>query len=206
MSTTRRLRVGMDLDGVNYDFAASLGRFLLSTGYPADLMTDPMRWEFYRDWGMTDVEFVAACNAGVDAGIVFRTGGTLPGAADAWRRIRAAGHEIHSVTDRAFGTGDKSEQNTIEWAAEEGLLYDSLTFSADKTVVPTDVFVEDKLENYDALTAAGRVVYLIDQPWNRIPGGDTRRRIASISDYADSIVSGEAAALVAANTAALTLA
>lgn len=195
MKATRRLRVGMDLDGVNYDFAASLERFLLSAGYPPEMMTAPTCWEFFRDWGMGADEFVAACNAGVDAGIIFRTGGTYSGASDAWNRIRKAGHEIHVVTDRGFGTGDNSKRNTIEWAAEENMPYDSLTFSADKTVVPTDVFVEDKIENYDALEAAGRVVYLIDRPWNQDPG-DTRRRIASVSDYADAIVSGEAAALV----------
>jgi hypothetical protein len=199
-SSRRVLRVGVDLDGVNYDFGASLRRYLLSVGYPEHLMTAPQRWEFYLDWGLTDAQFIDACHKGVDAGIIFRSGGTLPGASAALHRIADAGHEIHIVTDRSFGTDDASQRMTREWAAEHDLPYTSLSFSRDKTVVPTDVFVEDKLENYDALTAAGRVVYLIDRPWNQVPGGDDRRRVGSISDFADAVVSGEAEALVDALT------
>jgi hypothetical protein len=187
--TGMTLRVGKDLDGVQYDFAASVRATLLAEGYPAWKMTDPQRWEFYLDWGLTTKEFLAVCHRGVDAGIIFRQGGALPGVADAARRIKAAGHEIHVVTDRTFGSPGASERNTIEWAAEVGCLYDSIHFSPDKTIVATDVFVEDKLSNYDDLTAAGTMTFLIDRPWNQVPGGDNRRRIASITEFADTILS-----------------
>jgi hypothetical protein len=50
------------------------------------------------------------------------------------------------------------------------------------------MFVEDKLENYDALDAAGVEVYLINRKWNFVDGdGDNRRRIRHVGQYADIV-------------------
>jgi hypothetical protein len=46
--------------------------------------------------------------------------------------------------------------------------------------------IEDKLENYDALNAAGTRTYLINRAWNKVPG-DNRRRIDELAEYVQAI-------------------
>ena len=178
------LRVGFDLDGVWHDFAASLRTFLL-VAYAArpfgdGTYPDPTHWDFWKDWGMTLREFLQACHEGVDAGIVFNHD-PHEGTRDVFDAIHAAGHTIHVATDRQFGTNGASESLTRSWLDRHGLHFDSLTFTADKTVVKTDIFIEDKPENYAALDEAGTEVWLITRPWNEY--FTASRRLREIGEY-----------------------
>lgn len=181
----------MDLDGVLFDFAASLRRYLHSVdpdGTDANVpRTEPLNWEFWAEWGMSFQEWLDACHAGVNAGFVFQ-GDARPLAAESVRVIKNAGHEVHIITDRTFGnTPYESEYATRVWLDEHKIPHDSLTFSPDKTSVSTDKFVEDKLENYDALVAVGVDAYLINRPWNAAPphsGIPKRKRINSVAEFA----------------------
>lgn len=179
------MRIGIDLDGVCFDFGGSLSRFLKAR-YPGQYnISDPTRWEFYLDWGMTEEEFIQRCHEGVDAGYVFG-GDVMDMAPGAINFIRSLGHTIHIVTDRKFGRQPQaSEWATQQWLYSHGIEYDTLTFSGDKTCVPTDMFIEDKLSNYDALKAAGVDVYLADRPWNAAE--DNRKRIKGIQHFATMI-------------------
>lgn len=187
------MRVGFDLDGVLYDFGNSVRRYLDSIGRPygwKDEAPEPHHWDFYEYWGMDLAEFKQLCHDGVDAGYIFQ-GDIRPNAVESVRRVAELGHEIIIITDRQFGSKpENSHKATTEWLAQHGIEYDELVFSADKTCVPTDFFVEDKRENYDALRAAGVACYLITRPWNvdeRYGLKDGRYRIDDISDYADTI-------------------
>lgn len=191
------MRVGFDLDGCLYDFGNSVRRYLDSIGRPYGFKDDapePHDWNFFEYWGMDGAEFKEICNAGVDAGFIF-SGPARLNAAEAVNRVADLGHEIIIITDRFFGTpinlcGDivnPSHLATDVWLAENGIPYHELHFTADKLYVPTDTFVEDKLENYDALVAGGVNAYLIDRPWNQVAGGDARNRIKDVIDYADAI-------------------
>ena len=175
--------VGIDLDGVCYDFADSLRTFLEGTHrkYP-----NPIRWEFYEDWGYSLEEFLDLCHDGVDAGVIFSHGEPFPGTRDALLRLRAAGHSLHVITDRSFGKGGGSEAATRVWLDTHKIPFDSLTFSPDKTIVRTDYMIEDKLSNYDALRAAGCEVYLLDRPWNHDDG--TRLRVHSLDQFANEVI------------------
>jgi len=182
------LRVGVDLDGVGFNFHSSFLRYLdsisngpyLNRGYCGD-------WHFYRKWGITDGEFVIYCNDAADKGLLF-TGGVKRGFVNAMRRIKNTGSEIHIITDRNFGsTPEVSRELTRKWLKKYSIPYDTLTFSADKTIVPTDMFVEDKLQNYDDLVLAGTKAYLINRPWNndlQYGRADGRNRIPSIEHFA----------------------
>lgn len=179
------MRVGVDLDGCCYSFGDSVHRYLCSIGLGDLWKSGPNPepyWEFFKDWGWTSQQFVEMCNDGVDAGIIFR-GPTRDNAPQALREIKQAGHEIIIITDRSFGsTPASSERATLAWLAEHQMPFDEIYFSPDKTISPTDIFVEDKLENYDDLTRAGVECWLINRAWNR-EDGDNRNRIDSISEY-----------------------
>ena len=183
------MRVGFDIDGVLYDFADSVVRYLDSIGRAythKDDADEPHSWEFYEHWGMDAKTFVQHCHDGADAGYVF-CGGTRPNAVEAVQAVKNMGHEIIVITDRQFGsTPSVSHDNTKRWWRENGFPeYDELHFSADKTCAPTDIFVEDKYENYVSLTEAGTICWLINRPWNL--HGDAQWRIDDISQYPDLV-------------------
>src|SRR5690606_28750369 len=104
------------------------------------------------------------------------------------KAVKNMGHEVIIITDRQFGsTPYVSHKNTQNWLKRHDIPFDELYFSADKTCVPTDMFVEDKLENYDALDAAGVDVYLVNRAWNFVEENDNRRRIRHIMQYVDAV-------------------
>lgn len=181
------MRVGIDLDGVCYDFAASVREYLCSMrGYDSSVCPDAQRWEFYEDWGLDLPAFIDVFHAGVDAGVIFTHGEPYRNVAEAFAWIKAAGHTIHIVTDRSMGEPGASEAATAKWLARHGLPFDSLTFSADKTVVNLDVMVDDKLANYDALEAAGVAAYLLTRPWNQ-HDPKPRHRVLDLLHFAEVI-------------------
>lgn len=162
----RSVRVGVDLDGCMYDFGDALRQYRHQVeGVPLATMPLSNCWHFYeQQWGMTLDEFIGACDRGVDNGWVFRRGAALPGSVEAVNLLFDQGHEIHIITDRSFG--HRSQENTHEWLAENKVKFTSITFSRDKTLVPTETFIDDRVENYTALDAAGVQVCLLNQPWN----------------------------------------
>lgn len=179
------MRVGVDLDGVLYNFGDSVKRYLEATGrgdvWKSGATPKPF-WNFYEDWGWTLDEFKTLCNEGADAGYIF-CGPTRPNARTSIEWIKSLGHKVVIITDRAFGTTPEvSQKNTRDWLAHHRIPYDELHFSADKTVVATDMFVEDKVENFVALEAAGTDTYLITRSWNE--HFETDKRINDIIDFA----------------------
>lgn len=189
-----KMIVVFDIDGVLFNFGDSVKRYLDIIGQGHLWKSGPtptVFWDFYKDWGWTGQEFVQMCNDGVDAGVIFR-GPTRPGAVEAVNRVHDAGHIVIFVTDRQFGSTPAASHRATElWLDEHGFRYDGLIFSADKTIIPSHMSVEDKLENYDALDAAGSMVYLVNRQWNEVQGGDNRRRINNVTEFADIVLGHE---------------
>jgi 5'-nucleotidase len=162
------MRIGIDLDGVCYDFTNSLRYYLVEyEGFWEEDLTPSTCWDFYQvDWGLTFDEYKKYTDEGVDAGVVFLYGDTLPGAIDGLLSLKQAGHTLHACTNRFFGT--KAKENTMKWLERTGLnnIFDTVTFSKDKTIINVDVFIDDYVGNYEELDAAGVDVVLLTQPWN----------------------------------------
>lgn len=177
-------RVGFDLDGVIYDFRKAHSEFEIGRG-AADCTLEAAldEWDYFLGWGMNLEEWLTSYAAGVDAGQILWRGDPLPGALEAFKTLHERGHTIHIVTDRAIGADP--EAATKAWLGEHGLDYDSLTFSRDKTVVETDFFIEDRLQNADAINAAGGRCYLINRPWNR--DDDERPRVDSLEEFVAAV-------------------
>jgi 5'(3')-deoxyribonucleotidase len=185
-----RLRVGFDLDGVLFDFARSVQEYMRSLGLKCEWKGEDegaQSWDFYKQWDLSIDEFIEICDDGVDAGYIFRNN-VHRGSHYALEMTKAMGHDIIIITDRNFGNPKTNSQKaTVEWWEWAGFPdYTELHFSPDKTIVHTDTFVEDKLENYDVLEAAGVDVYLVNRPWNYIEGC-TRNRIDGVREYPNAI-------------------
>lgn len=179
------LDVMEDLDGVNFWFDRGYHRAGTSLGYidPARFPHQPASsWEFYERYEHDLDTFLKVCKEGADAGVLWPTD-MIPGARPAWQDLAHNGHRIHVKTDRAFGSHPLVSQVATRMILDmNGLTYESLTFTADKTVGPScDIALEDKLENYDALDAAGVQAWLIDRPWNQDNG--SRRRVFTHDEF-----------------------
>lgn len=184
----KKLRVGFDLDGVMYDFGNSVRRYLDSIGRQYGFKDDedePHHWNFYEYWGMDLDEFKQICNDGADAGFIF-SGPARSNAVWAAQAVKAAGHDIVIITDRQFGsTPQVSHKATFNWLSLHSIPFDEIYFSADKTCVQTDIFIEDKLQNYDSLVAVGTPCVLVNRPWNQ--EDDYRFRVDDIVEYPDIV-------------------
>lgn len=186
------MRVGWDLDGVEHAFERGMfetidhlglaDRYDYKTAFPTG---EPCCWTWYTHLGMNLDEFLEVAHAGADLGFVFR--GHPIGDPTQMRRVRDAGHTVHIITDRSFGTTPEvSQEATRRFLEDFGYQYDSLTFSRDKTIVPVDAMIDDRIENYDALDAEGVEVYLLDRPWNQ--SDIVRRRVYSTKEFVDIIL------------------
>lgn len=181
------MRIGFDLDGVLYDFAGSLRAYLVQyEGFTSDQLPDPTCWEFYEvDWGLSLKEYLEYCELGVNAGEVFSWGWPEAGAAGVIDLLRNDGHTIHIVTHRKFGR--KSATNTELWLNQNNIRYDTLTFAADKTLVNVDIFIEDNVDNYLALQAAGVHAVLMDRPWNQ-HAPEHAKKVHDLCEFRDYIL------------------
>ena len=183
------MKIGLDLDGVLYPFHTAYKRWLVHhvARFPADC-PEPTRWEFYEDWGLTTEEFLVEFENGVNSGWIFGHGNPFPGAVEQVQRLIDAGHSIHIITDRFIGDPGVAAGSTSEWLSEYKVPYDTLTFSRDKTVIPTSYMIDDKPANIAALAQTACIAYLLDQSWNQeadLP------RVKSVEDFVDIVLLGE---------------
>jgi len=157
------MRIAIDLDGVCYNFTASLAGYIEHmTGERFSHI--PSCWEFYQtDWGMSLDEYLHWFNEGVQAGWVFSLGAPYPEVVEALTQLRAEGHTIHLITERNIG-GNRAKLNTIDWLDAYEIPYDTLTFSTGNKsdIVKVDIAVDDRPKNVDEWDAAGVPVYCMN--------------------------------------------
>jgi uncharacterized HAD superfamily protein len=188
------MRIGLDIDGVFYKFTKAYHLWLNQTkGMSLDLEIEAQTWDWFLDWE-TSEEFVQNLHESVDARQMYWVGELYePDMAQNLRDLRSAGHSIHFVTARLFGKQLCPEAATKHWLESEDLVYDTLTVSKDKNAVKTDVFLEDNLNNYDLLEAAGVQSWLVNRPYNL--ENDSRRRINSVDEFTKLILEGKCSLL-----------
>jgi hypothetical protein len=144
------------------DFMNQAARWLsVESGRPLSDFPRPTEWFPEKEWGITKHDFNKAIERGVEAGFIFADGEPVPGAKLALRRLHRAGHTIHLVTARGYGR--RAPELTAEWLYSHKIYYDSLSFSADKTIIANaGAALDDKPSNVDALRAEGCAAFLYD--------------------------------------------
>lgn len=164
---SRSLRIGIDLDGVVYDFVsdsiAAVRRFCERTDVLRVMRNPPpvTRWNFFGDWGLDSDEFWEIIEKGVADEVVWWRGAPAEGAVDTINALGEAGHKIHVVTNRSG-----AERATVAWLDRVGLRYDAVTFTADKASVRLDVLLDDYAVNLEEVERAGVIPVRFEQPWN----------------------------------------
>lgn len=170
-------RIGVDLDGVTYDYVSALRNRFASYGKPVDSMPDPHCWNIWECWGMEKDDWVKAADRAAVEG-VFHQGTACDGAIEALCKLKKVGHTIHIVTHREL---PHAQTSTIGWLNSQGIPYDTLTFSKEKTGFPVDVFIEDNIDNARAVEASGVPCFLLTRPWNK--DAEDCRRVDTWEDF-----------------------
>ena len=183
------MKLGIDCDGVMYDFAGAFMRWLLKVGWFEErglefpgIHFQPSKWEFYSDWGMSTAEFVDLCDQGVDAGLIFAEGDPYHGCKETIDYLSGEGHSINIITHRMFGK--RSTHNTVDWLKRYEIGFDTITFAKDKTIVDVDLLLDDYEGNWKAALADDTPCVIMDHPWNQHLPAD---RVYSWSQFADYI-------------------
>lgn len=178
-------RIGWDLDGVGYGFKEANCLWEAARGNThRSLEASHKNWTYYKGWGMSTEEWLKSYAEAVDDGYLLWQGEPLPNFVAVAEQFRKDGHTNHVITDRSIGK--EPEVATKFWLDEIKFPYDSLDFSPDKTIVPTDFFIEDKVENADALNEAGTLAFLINRSWNE-PHDDGRIRVDTLWEFYDRV-------------------
>lgn len=181
-------KIGWDSDGVLYRFTKAYHSWMnLSHGMTLDVESEVDSWDWFLEWQSLD-DFKNCMDDAVDAGYLFWQGELFdPDIPQYLATLKSAGHENHLVTHRFSGKQKCSKAATEHFYASHGIVFDSITYTRDKASVKTDVFIEDNLDNYDALEQAGIKAYLVNRPYNM--RNDNRRRVESVKQFVDTLLS-----------------
>jgi 5'(3')-deoxyribonucleotidase len=175
------MRLGLDLDGCLHDFVRSLRTIVAAKLHrPHFMLPEPTCWEFWTEWGLTFEQWKECFDQGVEDGTLF---GRFAPLDHGIVHTLGAEHEIHIVTHRPI----EAHSTTCDWLERWRIPYDSITFTDDKTMVPTDVFVDDKPENVRALIDHGVDALLFDRRWNRGANAVGLRRVGSWQAFRDYV-------------------
>ncbi len=186
------MRVGLDLDGVGFPFVTEFKKLLrrnLSArpGFmehefgvnPTELMSklhgQPRSWSWFKhQWGMTPDQFNGIFRMLVGQGL-FAQAAPRDGYRALCSELIEAGHEVFIVTNRAVpGVEEKAIADTEGWIDRWDIPHTKLVITADKTSVPTDVFLDDYDGNVRDVFDRGRsengkltIPILYDRTWNQ---------------------------------------
>ena len=187
--STRRLRLGIDLDGVVADFNQGWVD-LHNQEFGGSLSPDQVdRWDGLPEVaGFADMrEFWAWASPKSHRPSIFRHLATYPGALEALRRLRRT-HDVGVVTTKP----QWAVHDTFAWLSEVRFPTTEVHITDDKETVDCDVYVDDSPHVLARLVAdrGDRLILRWVRPWNTELAGtlavsswaDVERAVAGLAD------------------------
>lgn len=162
--------IATDLDGVGYNFVDQFRLFVNQhTGKHIREMSPAKQWNFFEDWGFTGAEYNELVCEGLRQGFVFRKGKAIDGFRDAMEYIaKVRGDKIKVITARGFvGLEDIAYEATEKWLDENGIIYDEIILTGDKSEPEYDILIDDAPHHIEDAIMMGKGAILFDQAWNR---------------------------------------
>jgi 5'(3')-deoxyribonucleotidase len=136
------MKIGIDLDGVTANWTVAAREMLNERwGHNFDLTREVPHWDYLKTM-VTKKQWAWLWTAGVERGLFLRPH-VFPGAQAALEYL-CDNHDVFFLTDRP----KKARAHTIHWISSKldvnaaGLMIDKT-----KTLIPCDVFLDDKPEN-----------------------------------------------------------
>jgi 5'-nucleotidase len=154
--------LGVDLDEVCGDYTVAF------RGVDPEELPLHRSWNF-REWGLTNGDFVRLHQAAVLEHRIFRTMPVVEGAADALWRLSDAGVWIRIITHRLYNNWGHAVAvgDTVAWLDAVGIPYRDLCFLGAKPQVEADCYIDDAPHNVHALRESGAYVIVFDRPYNQ---------------------------------------
>lgn len=186
----------IDADGVFYDYVSSLARVAsLHLGRDISEFEPAKVWNFFSEqWGISLATYLELVEVGVQKYGLLRYGEPYGGAVEGTQKLLEAGVVVHIATD--LKDDERYRKARLDWFSDIGIDLGqvAVTFTANKDEVAREyldkgaqVFaLDDKIENYEALAAAGADSYLLSQDWNaKLEGA---QRVRSVEEFADVVI------------------
>lgn len=174
--------VGIDMDGVVYPFMSAFKKYcidvLKETTFP-----EPVKWEFYEDWGISKQTFDAMMQTAPISHRLFASESPMENVALGWSLLRELGVKIHVITARP----NTAWAQTADWLHDHELVPDHLHFTHNKTVLAytsegQSASIDDNYNYQQEMQKVGILSVLHDHPWNR--HYDVDFRVNSLLDFA----------------------
>jgi hypothetical protein len=176
--------VGIDMDGVMYDFISEFKKYALKRLGRTSL-PDAKHWEFYEDWGLSKETFYEWLTDATVSEKVFLTGNPYPNCVAGWQKLRSLNLNIHVLTHRHI----EAVGQTSEWLQFHGFIPDSIHFTTHKGVleaiaVDQAAAIDDYHHYYDLYEEVGVKAFMRTHPWNASYKG---RHVADLLDFANAV-------------------
>lgn len=161
MTRKKSLKIAVDLDGCVVDMISILKLILKQKD-------DPCFFEIGRCWGYSEPEVQDIFRREVRKNQLFLRSSVYRGAKAALTKLKEDGHTLHVVTAR--GQEPESIAQTAWWLGDRRRdlfnLFDSFSFSSDKTIINADMIIEDRPDTCEKVYKAGIRPILLTRPWN----------------------------------------
>lgn len=175
--------IGVDLDGVIYDFIHSLRAYALTAEHNNNYNNPHTTWNVWEDWKISREKFIE-----IFEGFVkhkrFGFGPEITNASKYLKLLKEDGHQINIITARYDGLDrfkGRIIQDTGVWLEKNNIPFDDLNFSVKKEVVLADVYIDDAPHNCENLHEKGLKVIGFDNGYL----GDIKNHIESFTNWAD---------------------
>lgn len=165
------MKIALDLDGVCFNFTEALHTYAVDRRLIDPSVTKvASSWDWFQnEWGWEPGEFAEHISDAIEFWDLYaRPGYIYPGVAEGVGELRRRGHQIHVITDRArFGPPGLAAGQTLQWLAEEGVEFDSVTFARHKgEVLKADIAFDDAPHHFTAYRDAGVLCVMREHPYN----------------------------------------
>ncbi len=182
--------LGVDIDGVCCDYVGELRHIVAKhKGVPTESLTREVSWGC-KEWGIDQEEFDDLHRKAVLEHDLLLNMKPHDGVADTLWRLSDAGVWIRIVTHRLYVNWghETTASHTVRWLDEMRIPYRDLCFLAEKSSVEVDAMVEDAPHNIERLRAAGKIVIIFEQPFNRYLPGLRARNWAEVEEIVSDLV------------------
>lgn len=172
--------VGIDLDGVLYDFVGAFKTFCeprVSRDLP-----DATKWDFYHEWGLTDEIFDSWLYEATVKNNIFEKNDPIKNAVEGWQALKDMGLTIHILTHRFH----PAHEQTCRWLNRHGFITNNLHFGTNKKILRNlatgdSAAVDDHFNYYQDYQKIGVKAFMLTQPWNVNHEG---RRVSDLLEFA----------------------
>lgn len=168
--------LGLDLDGTTCKYSPALAatiieqeKLTLSDEEYALLFPEPDTYNFTNWKYIVDfATFKRYHTTAVDLGI-YQTLELLDGADEALWKLSEAGHHIRVITSRFVKGGQHARvvSDTAQWLDKNNIPYRDIMFTARKTDIYADLYLDDSPENIISFQKANRPFVIFDALYNR---------------------------------------